>query len=301
MEHFPKITIVTPNYNGGVYLEQTIQSVLSQDYPNLEYIIIDGNSTDDSVAIIKKYENQLAYWISEPDKGLYDAVQKGFDKSTGEIMAWINSDDLYHRKAFFTVAEIFTKFNEVSWLQGMPTFYDERGRTVAVSPMKRWSKLDYYLGNFKWIQQESVFWRRSLWEKSGEKTATELKYAGDLELWLRFFRYDKLFVTNALLGGFRMRSKEQLSLDFLKEYLEEATEVIKKEVENTIPKEEFYLVESIKKYNKVMEKIRFSILKRIVNKIYFSKIIKKKQLHFSYPPMIYFDRIKQEYIINFNA
>lgn len=296
--HYPKITIVTPNFNGGIYLEQTIKSVLSQNYPNLEYIIIDGDSTDNSISIIKKYESQLAYWVSEPDTGLYNAVQKGFEKSTGEIMAWINSDDLYHPSAFFTVAEIFSKFNEVSWLQGIPTFYDEVGRTVAVSPIKRWSKLDYYLGNFQWIQQESIFWRRSLWEISGSKMATELKYAGDLELWLRFFGHDKLFVTSTLLGGFRMRTTEQLSLDFFQEYLEEARVVIKKEVENTIAKDEYYLVERIKKYNTLMKKIRYPILKGIVSKIFYSKLIKRKQLYFSYPPMIHFDRVKQEYKIN---
>lgn len=295
--NYPKISIVTPNFNGGEYIEETIQSVLSQNYPNLEYIIIDGDSTDDSVAIIKKYESQLTYWVSEPDKGLYDAIQKGFDKSTGDIMAWINSDDLYHPKAFFIVAEIF-KFNEVNWLQGISTFFDEIGRTVGVESTKRWSKLDYYLGNFKWIQQESIFWRRSLWETSGGKMETEMKYAGDLELWLRFFRHDKLFVTNGLLGGFRMRSKEQLSLDFLQEYLEEARAKIKDEVENNIPKEERDLVESIKKHNISISKIRINFLRRVINKIFYSEIIKKKQLNFSYPPMISFDRIKQEFKIN---
>lgn len=295
--NYPKISIVTPNFNGGEYIEETIQSVLSQNYPNLEYIIIDGDSTDDSVAIIKKYESQLTYWVSEPDKGLYDAIQKGFDKSTGDIMAWINSDDLYHPKAFFIVAEIF-KFNEVNWLQGISTFFDEIGRTVGVESTKRWSKLDYYLGNFKWIQQESIFWRRSLWETSGGKMETKMKYAGDLELWLRFFRHDKLFVTNGLLGGFRMRSKEQLSLDFLQEYLEEARAKIKDEVENNIPKEERDLVESIKKHNISISKIRINFLRRVINKIFYSEIIKKKQLNFSYPPMISFDRIKQEFKIN---
>jgi glycosyltransferase involved in cell wall biosynthesis len=295
---YPKISIVTPNFNGGKYLEQTIQSVLSQDYPNLEYIIIDGGSTDDSVAIIKKYQSQLSYWVSEPDKGLYDAVQKGFDKSTGEIMAWINSDDLYHPKAFFTITEIF-KFNEVNWLQGIPSTFDEMGRTVDVSGIKRWSKLDYYIGNFEWIQQESVFWRRSLWTKSGSKIDSNMKYAADLELWLRFFRHEKLYVTRALFGGFRQRSEGQLSMNFLDEYMEEARGKIKEEIENLIPKEEKDLLVSIKKYNIVMGKIRFTIFKRILSKVYYSEIIKKKQLYFSYPPMIYFDRVKQEFKINF--
>lgn len=295
---YPKISIVTPNFNGDTYLEQTIQSVLSQNYPNLEYIIIDGGSTDNSVALIKKYESQLAYWVSEPDKGLYDAIQKGFEKSTGEIMAWINSDDLYHPKAFFTVGEIFGKFNKVNWLQGIPSIFDEIGRTVAVNGIKRWSKLDYYLGNFEWIQQESVFWRRSLWEKAGSKIDAEMKYAGDLELWLRFFRYEKLYVIRALLGGFRQRAQGQLSMDFLDQYIEEARAKIKAEVENNISQEERDLVESIKKHNSIISKVRFVILKRIINKIFYSKIIKKKQLKFSYPPMISFDRPQQEFKIN---
>ncbi|SHG93121.1 glycosyltransferase family 2 protein [Flavobacterium defluvii] len=298
--NYPKISIVTPNFNGAEYLEETIKSVLSQNYPNLEYIIIDGGSTDSSVDIIKKYESQLVYWISEPDKGLYDAIQKGFDKSSGEIMAWINSDDLYHPKAFFTVAEIFN-LEGVNWLQGIPSIFDQKGRTVAVNKIKRWSKLDYYLGNFKWIQQESVFWRRSLWEVSGAKLATDMKYASDLELWLRFFRYEKLFVTGALLAGFRMRSKEQLSLNFHNEYLEEARSKIKWEVENNIPENERNLVKKIKRHNNLVKKIHFSFLKRIIDVIFYAMISKKKELYFSCPRVISFDRIKQEFKFDSNV
>ncbi len=107
---YPKISIVTPNLNQGKFLEETILSVLDQKYPNLEYIIIDGGSTDNSIDIIKKYEKNLFYWTSEKDNGMYEAIQKGFEKATGDIMAWINSDDLYHRNVFFVVAEIFSNF-----------------------------------------------------------------------------------------------------------------------------------------------------------------------------------------------
>ncbi|MCI9843884.1 glycosyltransferase family 2 protein [Flavobacterium pectinovorum] len=294
--NYPKISIVTPNFNGGEYLEQTIQSVLSQNYPNLEYIVIDGGSTDNSIAIIKKYENQLAYWISEPDNGLYEAVQKGFDKSTGEIMAWINSDDLYHPKAFFTVAEIFN-LKGVNWLQGVPSTLDEMGRTIAVSKVKRWSKLNYYLGNFHWIQQESVFWRRSLWNISGAKLDTEMKYASDLELWIRFFRHEKLFVTNALLAGFRMRSKNQLSLDYKEAYFKEASDKIKNEVNNVLSNEERKKVERIKKQDDIIHKLHLKLLQRMYDKLFYLKINKKKESVFGYPPMIIFDRIKQEFKI----
>jgi len=92
---YPKISIITPSFNQGKYLEETIFSVLGQNYPNLEYIIIDGGSTDNSVDIIKKYENQLTYWISEPDNGQSHAINKGFMKATGGILAWLNSDDMY--------------------------------------------------------------------------------------------------------------------------------------------------------------------------------------------------------------
>lgn len=219
---YPKISIVTPNFNQERYLEATILSVLTQGYPNLEYIIIDGGSTDGSLEIIKKYSNQLSYWISEPDGGMYEAIQKGFDKSTGEIMAWINSDDMYHPGALFVISDIFQSFPEVNWLLGAMTSYDEKGRTIGLERSKSFSKYDFYIGNFKWIQQESVFWRKSLWERTGSKLNFNLKYAGDLALWLSFFAFENLYVIDALIGGFRQRSEHQLSLDYFNDYIIES-------------------------------------------------------------------------------
>ena len=296
--NYPRITIVTPNFNGEEYLEETILSVLSQNYPNLEYIIIDGGSKDNSVEIIKKYENQLAYWISESDKGLYDAIQKGFDKSTGDIMAWINSDDIYQKKSFFTVAEIFTSFSDINWLLGMPTCLDEMGRTVFIDNIRRWSKLDYYLGDFQWIQQESIFWSRQLWEKSGGYISTNMKYAGDLELWLRFFRHERLFVTHAQLGGFRLRSKNQLSLVFRDQYLEEAKAKIKNEIDFYIPVEEKIYLKKIQKYNRIINSTKLKFLRRNLKSIFNPMIKKIKKAHFAYPSVIYFDRNIQKFIKN---
>src|SRR5215204_5758135 len=109
----PKISIVTPSYNQAEFIEETILSVINQNYPNLEYIVIDGGSTDGSVEIIKKYEQYFSYWVSEPDKGHADALNKGFAKATGEVMAWINSDDKYFPWTFATVAEVYSQFPEV--------------------------------------------------------------------------------------------------------------------------------------------------------------------------------------------
>ena len=140
--NYPKISIVTPNYNMGAYLEETIKSVISQNYPNLEYFIIDGGSNDNSLEIIKKYERHLTYWISEKDNGMYHAIQKGFEKSTGEIMAWLNSDDMYHSNSLFIVAEIFDSFPQVEWLLGASTTFDEKGRTVFCSQIGRASCME---------------------------------------------------------------------------------------------------------------------------------------------------------------
>jgi glycosyltransferase involved in cell wall biosynthesis len=221
MKKFPRISVVTPSFNQAIYLEYTIESVVSQNYPELEYLVIDGGSTDGSIEIIKKHENEIAYWLSEKDKGMYDAIQKGFEKSSGEIMGWINSDDMYHPKSLFTVAEIFSKFPEVCWLVGAATAFDEEGRTVSVKQSKRFSKYDFYSHDFKWLQQESVFWRRSLWNKAGSALNVNLKYAGDFALWLQFFSHEKLYVTDALIGGFRLRSSDQFTLERINEYLEE--------------------------------------------------------------------------------
>ena len=230
--NYPKISIVTPSFNDVNYIEQTILSVLNQNYPNLEYIIIDGGSTDGTVDIIRKYESQLSYWISEKDNGMYYAIQKGFTRSTGEIMAWINSDDMLHHRGLFTMGQIYNDFPQINWLQGFPNTIDQKDRIVFASSVYEVDKYFFYQKkhhySYKYIQQESTSWRRSLWEKAGGYVSTEYKLAGDFELWMRFFQYDKLYNTSALIGTFRLSGAGQASIDNYEKYVRETFQILEK-------------------------------------------------------------------------
>lgn len=282
--YYPKISIVTPNYNQVSFIEATIQSVLSQNYPNLEYIIIDGGSTDGSVEIIKKYESELAYWVSEPDNGMYEAIQKGFDRSTGEIMAWLNSDDMYHPKSLYTVADVFNTLKNVDWITGIPTIYDEYGRIVEIGENSKWSKYDFYSNNYNWIQQESTFWRRSIWNKINSTLNISLKYAGDFDLWIRFFDVAELYTIPALLGGFRVQRTGQLSVVQIDSYEKEVIACLDK---IQISEQEKLVVKRYKKqlkFARYLEKFKIINSKFLLNRfcgrfnIYPKKVIFVREL-----------------------
>jgi glycosyltransferase involved in cell wall biosynthesis len=228
----PRISIVTPSFNQGQFLEECMDSILSQNYPNLEYIVMDGGSTDNSVEIIKKYAKHLTYWQSRPDGGQYDAINEGFKKTSGEIMAWLNSDDRYHNAALFKVASIFSKHREIEWLMGRPTIFDADGNfTLIYDYLPTFSREKYLNKDYKnpFLQQESTFWRRSLWEKAGAMLRTDLDLAGDIELWVRFFRHAQLFTVDTLLGGYRLYGNQKAAL-FMDEYIREADEVLDDEI-----------------------------------------------------------------------
>ncbi len=226
----PKISIVTPSFNQAQYLEACIDSILSQNYPNLEYIIMDGGSTDGSLAIIKKYANQLTYWQSQPDGGQYNAINKGFERATGEIMGWLNSDDKLHPQSLFKVAYIFLTHSEVDWIEGLVTAWNRAGHLEWIEPSPRqWSREDFLRRDYRWIQQESTFWRRSLWNKAGRGLDTAYKLAADFDLWARFFRYDQLYRVIDLLGGFR-RHGDQRSILMLDQYVQECQSIIDREI-----------------------------------------------------------------------
>lgn len=259
--NYPKITIITPCYKMEGYLERTMQSVLNQQYPNLEYIVVDGGSTDGSVDIIRKYEKQLSSWISEPDNGMYDALNKGFQRSTGELMCWINADDVLREGALEAVGSLFTQLPEVEWVQGFPNVIDEKGKIFTHRP-PRSSKWPFLLGDYRkdniYIQQESTFWRRSLWEKSGKYIDTSYKLAGDFELWMRFFEYAPLYTSSILFGSFRVRPG-QLSNANVTQYLEEADRAVAMYRKRLSPEDQKSLqfLENYRKYSNIIKRLPF--------------------------------------------
>ncbi len=209
----PTISIVTPSFNQREYVEHTLQSVLQQNYPALEYVVVDGGSTDGSAEFIRRHAHALHACISERDEGHGHALNKGFALTTGEVMAWLNSDDMYTPWAFRVVAEIFSRFPHVEWLMGLNAWWNCDGVMTKVRHVTK-NVYDYLLGDFGWIQQESVFWRRSLWEKAGGRIDQGYRFMVDGELWTRFFRHAPLYTIDAVLGGYRSHGANRAKLHY---------------------------------------------------------------------------------------
>jgi glycosyltransferase involved in cell wall biosynthesis len=185
---WPRISIVTPSYNQGQYLEETIRSVLLQGYPDLEYMIIDGGSTDTSVAIIKKYAPWLSFWVSEGDRGQPHAINKGLQRTTGEIVAFLNSDDVYLKDALTTIATTFRQ-SGAAWVGGQCLEIDEMtGRQFVYGPELPDPPTKWFFRKTKKVYcfpQQPMFWTRQVQETVG-LIRDDLQYSFDFEYWLRF-------------------------------------------------------------------------------------------------------------------
>jgi glycosyltransferase involved in cell wall biosynthesis len=198
-----KISIITPSFNQGRFIERTLKSVLDQrgDF-DLEYIVLDGGSTDDTLDILRKYEDRIC-WRSEPDKGQIDAINQGFRRATGDILGWINSDDLLRPGALARVTQAFDRDRNLQWLHGRCDIIDEHDRVIrkVVSAYKHWCAGRYSYSRLlmeNFISQMTVFWRRSLFDKVG-MLDPDLPLAFDYDLWLRFGKTsDPLYVEDCL-------------------------------------------------------------------------------------------------------
>ena len=224
-----KISIITPSYNQGRFLETTIKSVLNQNYPNFEHIIIDNCSTDNTIDILKKYPHLK--WISEKDNGQVDAINKGLSMSTGEIVAYINSDDFYEKDTLEKIGEYFSQHPQVMWICGKCRIIKETGGEFFKPItwfknfwLKRYSYNKLLAINF--ISQPTVFWRRQLIDEIGFLNCN-LSFAADYEYWLRIGKKYKPAIINEYLANFRIHPNAKGTTSYSEQFKEELNVAIR--------------------------------------------------------------------------
>lgn len=214
----PKISVITPSYNQGRFLEQTILSVINQNYPNLEFILMDGGSSDHSLELIKKYSDKLTYWESKKDNGQADAINKGLIKCTGDVICWLNSDDILMEGTLSNIAQKFNDIKEPAIISGNYRTIDINGKVIW------WPKAEsntIYLSNYSeldllkcWrntLPQPSTFWNRAAFEKL-KLLNSGFHFAMDLEYWLRAISMNiKIYKTNVVYSSFRIHPESKSS------------------------------------------------------------------------------------------
>lgn len=206
---WPRITVVTPSYNQGKFLEETILSVINQDYPNLEYFIIDGGSTDNSIDIIKKYGDKIDWWVSEPDQGQSDAISKGFKRARGRILCWINSDDILLPEALDKIARAYTRRDDIDIFTGNTIYIDKNDfitRRCIKVPRMRWFFYKFGVGYFS---APAVFFKKELYEAVGGLDIN-LHLSMDIDLWHKFrLAKARVFHIKDYLGCFRVHTQSK--------------------------------------------------------------------------------------------
>jgi glycosyltransferase involved in cell wall biosynthesis len=201
----PLVSIITPSFNQAHFLSETIQSVLSQDYPALEYIIVDGGSTDGSVEIIKQSADKLAWWISEPDQGQTDAINKGFAHAHGEIFAWLNSDDTYQPGAITQAEESLLSHPEAALVYADANLIDDQGNIIGRFPSRQTDLPRLLQGSVHIPQQTTFFWSR-FWKQVGPLDPS-FHFAMDYDLWVRLAKLAPLIYIPQLWANFRLHGE----------------------------------------------------------------------------------------------
>lgn len=215
----PRISIVTPSFNQGQFIEETIRSVLLQGYPDLEYIVIDGGSTDNSVDIIRRYEPWISFWVSEPDHGQAQALNKGFDRATGEIFAWLNSDDAYTSGSLFTVGECFRNHSIVDIVYGSCESVDKDGRRLATYIPPHFDLHRELRCNI--LPQPASFFTRRVFRAIGGLNEWR-HYSFDYEFWIRaaLTKYSFKRISGPSLAQFRIWEESKSEASFEKFVIE---------------------------------------------------------------------------------
>jgi glycosyltransferase involved in cell wall biosynthesis len=246
-----RISLVTPCLNNEAFLQETFESVAAQEAV-VEHIVVDGGSTDETLSIIQANKAQIAKVIQEPDTGMYDALSKGFEAGDGEIMGWINGDDVYFPGALKTVTEIFTQLPEVEWISTLnPVAIDDSGYLFKVRKIAGFSRQAFVDGIYvgfdglsnpyasDFIQQESTFWRRSLWEKLGPDPIayyrSDRRQAGDFGLWCLFAGEADLYGVEAPLCAWRMHGAQFTDAQPYMDEVEIALDKLRSKITYTAP------------------------------------------------------------------
>ncbi|MBI5841200.1 MAG: glycosyltransferase [Chloroflexi bacterium] len=201
----PLVSIITPSFNQARYLEATMQSVLAQDYPRLEYLIVDGGSLDGSVDIIKKHESKLAWWVSEKDRGQTDAINKGFARANGEILAWLNSDDTYNAGAVSAAVEYLQEHPEVGMVYSDCNYINEEGQVIGKFPAAQTDQRRLRAG-YVHIPQQTMFFRADLWKQVGPLDPS-FYFAMDYDLWTRIAAHSQIkYLPGQTWANFRLHT-----------------------------------------------------------------------------------------------
>lgn len=204
MSELPLVSIVTPSFNQARYIEATIQSVLGQTYPRIEYLIVDGGSTDGTVEVIKKYAGRIGWWVSEPDQGQTDAINKGFARAKGDILAWLNSDDTYEPGAVAAAVKYLLEHPDVGMVYGDCNFINEEGRVIGRFGA---AQTDYRLlrQGYVHIPQQTMFFRADLWKQVGPLDPS-FYFAMDYDLWTRLAARTQLKYVRQTWANFRLHT-----------------------------------------------------------------------------------------------
>lgn len=242
IEEYPKISIITPSYNQGEFIEDTITSVLSQNYPNLEYIIIDGGSTDNTTKIIEKYQSEISFWISEKDKGQSHAINKGFYKATGEIINWLNSDDMLAENALFEIAKAFKKYPDSLMISSLGWNLLPTGEKKKVDRLVKRNSLDY-ISSFPYLQPACYF-KRAVLDEVGY-VDENLNITMDRDLYVRIALQGEINELRFPVAVFRIH-KQQKTFQFNDEWYQNRLKVFSRLI-RTFPSVKNY-IPSLKKW-----------------------------------------------------
>jgi glycosyltransferase involved in cell wall biosynthesis len=223
----PRITIITPSYNQGQYIEDTILSIINQGYPNLEYIIIDGGSTDNTVEIIKKYSDRINYWVSEKDKGQSNAINKGFHKATGDIINWINSDDQLMPGALAAIARHFAENPDAVMIHGRIEYFGETKSYYSVNLPK--NDLETRYAAHICMPQPACFYRKKLLDEQGYLDES-LHFSMDTDLFLRAGLHYKIVQVEDVISRFRLHSASKSVSSFSKNFLSDNKKIFNRVV-----------------------------------------------------------------------